>query len=182
MDEGRQRAWGFAGPAEVLGEIARVVPGFRGLDYEAIGDQGWQRPAPQAAIRRTLARVESGVPPRDPDYPLNLVTGRLLYDRGTLLCRSERIQSLVPPAYVMIHPRDAEKLDLVEGDDVSVVSAQGQLRLSLRVSDQVVPGVAFAPGNLSDVPLSVLAADCWTMPQVRVVKGVSHSSFEIGAP
>ena len=63
-----------------------------------------------------------------------------------------------------------ERLDLSDGDDVSVMSASGQLGLKARVSDEIVPGVAFAPLNLSTAPLSVLCADRWTPPQVRIVK------------
>jgi hypothetical protein len=34
----------------------------------------------------------------------------------------------------------------------------------------VMPGVAFAPLNLSDAPLSVLFADRRTLPRVRIAK------------
>jgi predicted molibdopterin-dependent oxidoreductase YjgC len=106
----------------------------------------------------------------DPEFPLVLWTGRMLYDRGTLLLRSGQIQKLVPAAFVTINPADAEKLELVDGDDVSVVSAKGRLRFAAKVSDEVAQGVAFAPLNLSDAPLSVLSADRWTLPRVRIVK------------
>ena len=106
----------------------------------------------------------------DPEYPLALVTGRLLYDRGMLLRLSEPIDNLVPEAFVMIHPSDAEKLELSDGDSVSVISPEGRLRFSLKVSEEIVPGAAFAPANLSDAPLSVLLADRWTLPYVRIVK------------
>jgi NADH-quinone oxidoreductase subunit G len=166
----RRRGWGFAGAADVLVEISKVLPGYRGVDYATMGSDGWQPPAPQTAARRAFVHVESDLPPFDPDYPLTLVTGRLLYDRGTLLRCSGRIQNLVPDAFLMIHPSDAEKLGLAEGDDVSVVSAQGRLGLSVRVRDEIVPGAAFAPLNLSAAPLSVLFADRGMLPRVRIVK------------
>jgi predicted molibdopterin-dependent oxidoreductase YjgC len=117
-----------------------------------------------------LALVETSLPDPDPDYPLTLVTGKLLYDQGTLLRRSERIQTLVPKAYVMIHPSDAEKLEMADGDTASVVSQAGRLELVVKVSEEVVPGVVFAPLNLSDAPLSVLFADRWSLPRVRIEK------------
>jgi predicted molibdopterin-dependent oxidoreductase YjgC len=166
----RQRAWEFGSAADVLGEIAKALPGYRGLDTTTMGQEGWQRPVPPAAMRRSLSLVEQSVPKPDADYPLTLVTGRLLYDRGTLLRCSERIQNLVPGAFVMVHPSEAEKMGLTDGDDVSVVSATGRLGLKVRVSDEVVSGVAFAPLNLSEAPLSVLFADGWTLPQVRITK------------
>jgi NADH-quinone oxidoreductase subunit G len=171
MVEGKRRkAWEFADPADVFDEIARVLPGYREVDYARIGAGGWQRPAALAAARRAFVRVEAGAAAPDPEYPLTLVTGRLLYDLGTLLSRSEWVQSLAPDAYVMIHPEDAKRLGLAEGDDVSVESASGRLRLTLRVSAGIVPGVAFAPQNLGAAPLSVLFEQRNVRPRVRIVK------------
>jgi predicted molibdopterin-dependent oxidoreductase YjgC len=170
VDSKRKRAWDFPGPAEILAEIAKVLPGYRGLDMASIGETGWQRPRPEATMRRSLTRVEQ-VPSRpDPDYPLILVTGRALYDRGTLLRRTDRIRDLVPEALVAIHPADAERFGLADGDDASLVSAVGRLGLTVRVSTEVVPGVAFAPLNLSEAPLGVLFADRSMLPKVRISK------------
>ncbi len=168
VDRKRRRFWDFAGPAEVMNEITKIVPGYRGVDCTALEDEGWQPPAPQAATRRSFVRTELQLPPEDPEYPFILVPGRLLYDRGTLLRRSERIQRLVPEAFVLIHPSDAQRLGLADGDDASVVSSAGRLRFKVKVSDEVVPGVAFAPRNLSVAPLSVLYTDDWTLPRVRI--------------
>jgi predicted molibdopterin-dependent oxidoreductase YjgC len=62
VDEKRQRAWFFAGPADVLGEIARVLPACRGLSYSLMGDGGWQHPASPSATRRAFIRVETDFP------------------------------------------------------------------------------------------------------------------------
>jgi predicted molibdopterin-dependent oxidoreductase YjgC len=170
VGEKQKRAWDFSGPHDILTEIAKVLPGYRGVDYARMGDAGWQRPARPERARRSLALVETSLPDPDPDYPLTLVTGKLLYDQGTLLRRSERIQTLVPEAYVMIHPSDAEKLEMADGDQASVVSQAGRLELVVKVSEEVVPGLVFAPLNLSDAPLSVLFADRWSLPRVRIEK------------
>jgi NADH-quinone oxidoreductase subunit G len=166
----QKRTWELSGPAEVLNEIARLVPSYRGLSFEAMGEHGWQHQEPPPATRRTLVRVETGAAPTSSEYPLTLVTGRLLYDRGPRLRRAGRIQNLVPDGYVMLHPADARKLGLADGDDVSVISAHGQLDSRAAVSDEIVPGVAFAPCNLETAPLSTLYADRWSLPQVTVVK------------
>jgi NADH-quinone oxidoreductase chain G len=170
LDDKRRRAWEFGGPAQVLGEIARALPKFRRVDYARMGEMGFQRPSPETRARRAFTQVEPEVAAHDPEFPLILATGRLLYDRGTLTNRSAHIQNLVPAAFVMINPIDAKELGLADGDSVSVVSTKGRLGFTLHVSDKVAPGVAFAPRNLSDAPLSVLFADRWTLPRVRIVK------------
>ena len=170
VDSKRRRAWDFAGPEEILSEIAKVLPGYRGLDAAEVGDTGWQRSRPEAKAKRSLSHVEQAPPRPDPEYPLILVTGRVLYDRGTLLRRAERIRNLVPEAYVAIHPTDAERFGVADGDDASLVSAVGRLGLTVQVSTEVMPGVAFAPENLSAAPLSVLFSDRSTLPRVRIAK------------
>jgi predicted molibdopterin-dependent oxidoreductase YjgC len=153
-----------------LGEIARAVPKFRRVDYARMGEMGFQHPVPESRARRTFTQVEPEVAAPDSEFPLILAAGRLLYDRGTLANRSAQIQNLVPAAFVMINPIDAKELDLADGDSVSVVSSKGRLGFTLQVSDEVAPGVAFAPRNLSDAPLSVLFASRWTVPRVRIEK------------
>ncbi len=170
VDRKRQRSWEFTGPADVLSEITRIVPGYRGVDCSALEGGGWQPPIPPSTTRRTFIRADADLPPEDPDYPFILFSGQLLYDRGTLLRQSERIQRLVPEAFVMIHSTDAQRLDLREGDDASVISAEGRLGFKVRVSNEVVPGVAFAPRNLSVAPLSVLHTGGPTLTRVRITK------------
>jgi NADH-quinone oxidoreductase subunit G len=179
VDAKHRRGWEFSGPAEVMDEIAKVLPDWRGVNSETPGEMGWQPDlsTPRAdggtsrpATRRSFVLTEQGAASHDPNYPLTLVTGRLLYDRGTLLRHAGRIQKLVPEAFVLLHPADAQKLGLADGDKVAVTSASGRLGLTLKVSDQVVPGVALAPLNLSDAPLSVLVADRWTLPHVQIGK------------
>jgi NADH-quinone oxidoreductase subunit G len=58
VDSKRQKAWAFSSAADVLGEIARTLPGYRGVSYAKMGGEGWQPPAAQAVVRRAFVRVE----------------------------------------------------------------------------------------------------------------------------
>jgi predicted molibdopterin-dependent oxidoreductase YjgC len=166
----QQRAWDFQEPRAILSEIAKVLPDFRGVDFKGIREAGWQPAEKEAATRRSFAHARQDPRAPDPEYPLTLVVGRSLYDRGTLLSHSDAIGNLIPAAHAVMHPADAEKLGLKDGDEVSVISETGRLGFRLRVSDEVVPGVLCAPRNLTDAPLSVLFSDHWSLPRVRVVK------------
>jgi NADH-quinone oxidoreductase chain G len=171
MADGRQRgAWDFGGPGDVWPEIARISPVYRGVDLGTIGSRGWQRPIPSPVARQTFVLVESQTAPVVPEYPLTLVPRRVLYDRGTMLRCSERIQALVPQAFLLVHPSDAERMALADGDTASVISAGGHLDLTVKVDDGVVPGVAFAPVSLSEAPLSLLFSEGGALPRVRIVK------------
>lgn len=170
VESKRQKSWDFASAASVFQEIAKVVPGYRGLSYTTLGEAGWQAAPVQAKARRHLVHVESDPPSADPNYPLELVTGRLLYDRGTLLRRASRIQNLVPSPYVIIHPDNAKQFSIAHGDPVWLISSQGQLLLTAQVSDEIVPGTVFVPWNVSDPPLGMLLSEPEGLTRVRLAK------------
>jgi NADH-quinone oxidoreductase subunit G len=166
----QQRNWSFSSPAEVLAEMVRVVPGWRALDSAALAGEGWQREPPQGPGRRAFVPQEQQPVAADDDFPLILCPGRRLYDRSQLLRASEPIQAVVPPAYVTIHPADARRWGLGDGDAVTIVSRAGEVPASLRVAPEVVPGIAFAPLHLSDPPLGQLWGAWGVLPHVRLVK------------
>ena len=51
-----------------------------------------------------------------------------------------------------------------------VVSARGQVRLILQVGDDVAAGVAFAPADFGDTPLSALFTEQGRPTWVRIEK------------
>jgi NADH-quinone oxidoreductase chain G len=161
VDRKQAEVWQFGSASDVFAEIARAVPAFRGLTLDSLGDHGWQRPAPPAPSRRAFLPVSWQPPVRDPEYPLSLVTGRVLYDRGTLLGHSARVQCLVPEAYVVVHPQDAAAAGIRDGAEVTVASAEGRLLLRTRVSDEVMPGCVFVPHNLGEAPVSAMLEKAW---------------------
>lgn len=171
MEEGKQiKSWNFEGAEGILAEIARVIPAFREVDRASLSSQGWQREAAPPVARRSFALVQAEAPAASPDYPLTLVPGRLLYDRGTLLSRAERVPNVVPEGFVAVHPADATRLGLADGDQASVVSAEGRLSATVCVTEDVAPGVAWMPRNLGTAPLSTLFSDQRALTPVTIVK------------
>lgn len=80
----------------------------------------------------------------DDEYPLRLVTGRALYhfNAGTMSYRTPN-RVLVPDDVLEVSAPDAERLRLLEGQEVTVVSRYGTARLPWRVSGRVMPGELF---------------------------------------
>ncbi|MEJ2208177.1 MAG: NADH-quinone oxidoreductase subunit NuoG [Anaerolineae bacterium] len=165
----QRRNWEFDTAADVLAEMSRVIPGWRELDQALLSRQGWPTPRASTPNRRAVAPGPQPAPARDPKYPLVLCPGRLLYDRSRWLQASGPIQAVVPEAYVTIHPADAQRLGLADGDEVSIVSPAGEVPARLQVAAEVVPGVALAPLDLGDVPLGRLYEAWGTLPWVRIV-------------
>jgi predicted molibdopterin-dependent oxidoreductase YjgC len=177
----QRRNWEFDSAADVLAEMSRVIPGWRELDQDALAGEGWQSPVAAAPNRRAVAPGPQPTPVRDANYPLILCPGRLLYDRGRWLQASGPIQAVVPEAYVTIHPADAQRLGLADGDQVSLVSPAGEVAVRLRVAAEAVPGVALAPPDLGDVSLGRLAEAWGVLPRVRIVKRLAETGPAGGA-
>ena len=85
----------------------------------------------------------------DGDYPLWLTTGRVLeqWHTGTMTQRVPQLHRAAPEAYVEIHPDDARKYGVRDGQRVRLVSRRGSLELVAQVGGRGVPrrGIVFVP-------------------------------------
>ncbi|MCU1681253.1 MAG: molybdopterin oxidoreductase [Amycolatopsis sp.] len=89
----------------------------------------------------------------DDDYPFVLNTGRLQHQWHTLTKtgKIEKLTKLNPGPFVEIHPSDAERLGVTEGDSVEVASRRGRAVLPAVLTDRVRPGTTFAPFHWNDL-------------------------------
>jgi len=153
-------AWHFADARSVTAEIAEIVPGYAGLTWEALGDQGIQWDAESAAAVHSTGQVgdeeaaaEAGA---GGDYPLTLVSGTVLYDGGTLFRLTEQMQGMARGATVGLNPADATGIGVEAGAPVRVQSEVGSLELTVAVDEQVQPGTAWIPESLPGAPVGAL--------------------------
>jgi NADH-quinone oxidoreductase subunit G len=122
----------FGDTAALEGDGVLVAAGL------GAADDGGGRPAPLSSP----ASVEGLALPATDAYSLRLVSGRCLYDDGTLLAHSPSIASLADPATLRINPADFDKLGIAEGEDVRVTSVQGSITLAVHRDRDVPVGVA----------------------------------------
>nr|WP_260227644.1 molybdopterin-dependent oxidoreductase [Streptomyces sp. Je 1-79] len=89
----------------------------------------------------------------DDDYPFVLNTGRLQHQWHTLTKTGKvaKLNKLDPSPFVEIHPDDAARLGVDEGDSVEVASRRGRAVLPAVVTDRVRPGCCFAPFHWNDL-------------------------------
>ncbi len=68
-----------------------------------------------------------------------------------------------------MHPEDATARRLVNGDDIEVGNQRGSLRVALRVTDTIHPGVVALPGKWWSTPAETsavanrLSPSAWTL-------------------
>ena len=100
------------------------------------------------------------------DYPLILNTGRVLehWHTGVMTRRSAALNAISPEAFVEIHPEDAERLGIRNGQFVHVESRRGEIALKAFVTDKTYSGEIFVPMHFREAAANVLtnpAIDPW---------------------
>ena len=182
---------GLAGPEEAMAEIAALTPEFAGVTYERLGRRGLQWPvaadgtdAPmlyEHAFHRDGGRAHiAALPYKEPgdaadeEFPLVLVTGRRLehYNAGTMTRRTGNLE-LLDHDRLEIHPDDAARLWIADGDVVSVRSRVGRIEIAAHVTERIEPGHVFTAFHFPEVRTNLLigsSADVNTAcPEYKVV-------------
>jgi len=92
----------------------------------------------------------------DAEFPLVLNTGRIR-DQWHSMTRTglaPRLGGHLPEPFISIHPREAERYQLSDGDLADVASRGGWIRVRVRVSGEVTPGQVFVPMHWTDIHAS----------------------------
>lgn len=85
--------------------------------------------------------------PPNEKYPFVLTIGRLYghWHTQTRTGRIEKIVKMHPHPFMEIHPRDAAKLKIVEGDLVELRSRRGKARFPAKITKAIAPHTVFVP-------------------------------------
>lgn len=170
--------WDYVSPAEIMEELADLTPSYHGIRYGRLDKVRngimWPCPTrdhPGTALlykekfatkngRALFHPVEWRLPAEmpDDDYPLLLTTGRLLphWHTGTMSRRSKSLSHIAPRGEVEISPEDAANYGLQNGDEVTLESRRGSVRISVRVTGDSPPGTVFLPFHWNESPANVL--------------------------
>jgi formate dehydrogenase major subunit len=168
---------GHPDAAHVMDEIASLTPQLSGVSHARLGTQGLQWPAPTAdhpgtpVLFTETFQTKSGrgslfavdwEPPGEAAseaFPFILITGRQLahYNSGTQTRRTDN--ALLQSAdFVEIHPMDAERLHIADGDHVEIESARGKVATWARVTTRVALGNLFVSFHFPDMKTNVLTS------------------------
>ena len=171
----------YKNTSEIFDEIASLTPIYAGISYERIEEEGLQWPCPSpdhpgteilhvGRFSRGLGRfhaVEYLPQSEQPDenYPLIFTTGRSLfhYHTGTMTRRAQGINTLRPEATVELHPEDASKYGIADGDNVKVSSRRGEVVAKALVGDKPllgppIPGVVFMNFHFGEASANFLTS------------------------
>ena len=159
--------------AQIMDEIASVTPSFGGisharLDSEEVGGRGLQWPCPTKDHPGTpimhvgkFARglgwfypaeyVPSAELP-DEEYPIILMTGRILYHYTTraMTGKTPELMEIEGKSFIEMNEEDAAELGIKNGDRVRLTSRRGQIESTARVGNKVSKGESWMPFHFPD--------------------------------
>lgn len=159
---------------EVLQEIGRLWPAVAGITYGRIETSGLQWPCPTLNHPGTPYLFKGGFPRGkaaftpvhysrskelpDREFPFVLSTGRQLfqYHTGSMTRKVTELNMVAPEAYVEIHPGNAKKLKIKDGDMLRVSSRRGSIKIKARISDRPLEGVVFIPFHYKEAAANIL--------------------------
>jgi predicted molibdopterin-dependent oxidoreductase YjgC len=137
-------AWDYASPAQVMDEIASLLPLYRQAPYselESGAQQAFAGLEAQAAVLQPLA-----LEPTAAREGLVVTSSRTLYTswEGAAI-HSPEADKLHREEFVEMNGADADALGVEDGQEVVLANERGELTIRAKISDSVMPGSAFVP-------------------------------------
>jgi formate dehydrogenase major subunit len=169
----------FDGPEAVFEELRQVCPIYHGMTYDAMGEEGLHWPcyepgdegdqylyAEEFGTDDGLGRIQ-GVrhqPPAevpDEEYPLILTTARIEqhYNTGTMSTRSPTLDKSQPENFVDVHPNDAERYGVEDGEYIRVRSRRGEIVVKANVTEDIKEGSIWTTQHFADASANQLTND-----------------------
>jgi formate dehydrogenase major subunit len=170
-------AMNYRHPSEIMDEIARLTPTFKGVSFARLDELGSiQWPCDDAHPQGTPTMhvgefvrgkgrflVTEYVPTSEKitaRFPLILTTGRVLsqYNVGAQTRRTDN-NLWHDEDRLEIHPHDAAERGIADGDWVGVASRAGETVLRARVTERVQPGVVYTTFHFPESGANVITTD-----------------------
>jgi len=164
------KGFDFENPSQIMDEITTVTPSYGGISFSRLDKEGLQWPCPTddhpgTAILHTalfsrgkghfvplVYRPSAEMP--DAEYPLVLTTDRspFHFHTGTMTRKVKGLNVFRGEELVAINPKDAESLDIKDGDKVEVISRRGRVPAKASLTDDVPPGTIAMTFHFAESP------------------------------
>ncbi|MGA1633460.1 MAG: formate dehydrogenase subunit alpha [Gemmobacter sp.] len=169
--------WDYDSPREIFAEMKMSMRSLHHITWARLEDEGavtypslsqtdpgqtvvfgdgFPRRAGRAKF--TPARVTPPAEVPDRDYPLILITGRMLehWHTGSMTRRAGALDALEPEAFVALHPATLRRMGLAPGDMVRVTTRRGTLEARARADRAVAEDCLFMPFAFVEAAANVL--------------------------
>jgi len=171
----------YAGPEQVMDEIAGLVDVYKGISYDRLVGHGlpWPCVDPEDPGQRVL--YEGGFPGgkatlapapaieerSDSALPMYLIPGALKFHSGTFSEWSFSLMDVCPEGFAEMAPEDLKEIGLEDGDMARITSESGSsIHVKVKRSRRPLAGTVIVPQHFSALKLNTLTR--WEEPAVRV--------------
>ena len=178
-------------PKTALEEISQIVPFFKGIKWDELGENGKQWPVAEDGKSTEIIHVDNfkrgkgniqfiawresnEIVENAKDYPYILTTGRELehYNCGTMTRRTPN-NDLLGEDTLLVNPNDAANKNISDGDLVCISSARGKVDLKAKLTTDVKPGILYTTFHFPEILVNVITgSECDTealCPEYKVV-------------
>jgi formate dehydrogenase major subunit len=165
VDDRSGCSWDYRDAPAVFAEMCAAMPSIAGVSWERLEEEGAVTyPCPGDGVSHLVIFTERFPTPDgrgrfvpaaftpadelpDADYPLVLMTGRVLehWHTGAMTRRANVLDALEPRAFAALHPADLARLGLRDGDRVRLETRRGRIELDARGDAGMAPGQVFVP-------------------------------------
>jgi formate dehydrogenase major subunit len=169
--------WSYSGPAEVYGEMARIMPSLNNISWdrleresavtypcddpknpgnEIIFASGFPTQSGRGKMVPTRITPPDEVP--DESYPMVLSTGRVLehWHTGSMTRRAGNLDQIEPEAVAMMAPSEMAARGFKPGDMIQVATRRGQIEIKVRADRDVPSGMIFIPFCYAEAAANLL--------------------------
>jgi formate dehydrogenase alpha subunit len=161
----------YSSQQQIMDEIEELVPFYHHPSYADLETEGldWadMESSRLGTRRRYKGLFPSGfdrfssveyTPPQNvaqDEYPFTLLAGSILFrfGAGSRSSRASRLSRFCPEAFLEISHIDAKNLGISDGDNVKVISANGEILINAKKSDALPQGILFVPISFPDCPV-----------------------------
>jgi ferredoxin-nitrate reductase len=188
---GFEKEFNFANSAEVYAEFTKLTKNrpcdMSGLSHEILAENGpiqWPFPegsnpkdnygrrlytdfnfhTPDGRAKFVASHAKGLAEPPNPDFPFILTIGRL-YGHWHTMTRTGRIDKIMkmhPEPLLEIHPKDAAKLGIEDGEKIEVRSLRGVACFAVQITTAITRGTVFAPMHWGALWAENAEANCLT--------------------
>ena len=178
--------------ANVIEEIADVIPFMKGLSWDRLGENGLQWPIKEDGTDTKMLHIDGAfkkgigtfhhfdfeespeIVAHGKQFPFILTTGRELehYNSGTMTRRTDN-QKILSKDVLEVHPKDAKRKGIKDNETVRIFSDRGSVEIPIKYSKNVKRGILRTTFHQPEVFINIITGsvgDKETMtPEYKVV-------------
>ena len=164
-------------PRTALEEISQIVPFFKGVKWDELGDNGKQWPVAEDGTDSDMIHIKEfkrgkgklafiefeesrEILQNSAKYPFIITTNRELehYNWGTMTRRTPNID-ILKEDILLINESDAEDKGIVEGDMVCVISERGKVDVKAHLTNEVKPGILSTTFHFPEIMVNMITSN-----------------------